>query len=328
MALADVAEDAAAPRGGRIAALDVVRGIALAAMILYHFSFDLRMFGLTDADVVNGLGWKLFARATAGTFLALVGVNLVLATRHGLKRQPYLRRLAMIAGAAALVSLGTWWFDSSTFVYFGILHEIALASVLALPFLRLQPWITALVAAAIIALPVFVALPFMDHPALAWIGLAAHPRQSIDYVPVFPWFGVVLAGVVAGRLFLQYVADSPLARWDPGDTWPRSLMVVGRWSLVIYLIHQPILVGILYLTAPLTMPRVEARRAFMGDCVAACTAEGRGGDTCAAYCSCMFPGLYGSDLYNIASRDAMTEEQRQRVDALSRICAANAPAAQ
>ncbi len=318
MAIAAVAD---AERGPRIAAIDLVRGIALAGMVVYHFSYDLAAERLISADVVDELGWKLFARTVAGTFLVLVGVNLVLANRHGLKPRSFLRRLALITGGAALVTLVTLWFQPGAFVFFGILHEIAVASVLAVPFLRAPPWLTAVVAAVVIALPGVVASPVFDAPALWWVGLSTVPPITVDYVPVFPWFGVVLAGVVVGRLLLAYGTDSGFARWRPGNRGERLVILAGRWSLLIYLVHQPILVGALYLVTPwLPANEVAARRDFTADCGAVCATSGRDAASCTALCGCMFENLYGTDLFNAPSVDAMSPDQRQRWDTIVGQC--------
>ena len=134
---------AAAASRPRLAVIDLIRGVAVVAMIVYHLSWDLLDYGLIDVDVVND---PLLAESSpmliAGTFLALVGFNLVLAKRNGIRPAAYFRRLAIIAGAAALVSLGTYWFMPDAFVFFGVLHMIAAASVLALPFLRAPVWAT------------------------------------------------------------------------------------------------------------------------------------------------------------------------------------------
>jgi uncharacterized membrane protein len=307
-------------RGSRIAAIDLVRGIALAGMVVYHFSYDLAAERLISADVVDEFGWKLFARAVAGTFLALVGVNLVLANRRGLRPWPFLRRLALVAGGAALVTLSTLWFEPGAFVFFGILHEIALASVLAVPFLWAPPWLTAAVAAVVIALPNVFTSPLFDTPALWWVGLSTASPVTVDYVPVFPFFGVVLAGVVGGRLLLAYGSDSAFARWRPGNWWERSVIVAGRWSLLIYLVHQPVLVGALMLATPL-LPANEAavRRDFTAECNAACITNSDA-DYCTALCGCLFENLHGTDLYNVPSLEAMTLDQRQRWDTIVGQC--------
>ena len=313
-----------AERGPRIAAIDLVRGVALAGMVVYHFSYDLAAARLISADVVDELGWKLFARTVAGTFLVLVGVNLVLANRHGLKPRAFLRRLALIAGGAALVTLATWWFEPGAFVFFGILHEIAVASVLAIPFLRAPPWLTAVVAAVAIALPNFVASPVFDTPALWWVGLSTMPPVTVDYVPVLPWFGVVLAGVVAGRLLLAYGTDSAVARWKPGNGPERLLVLAGRWSLLIYLVHQPILVGALYLVTPWLPPNEAAvRRDFTADCAAVCSTNSDAA-YCTSLCGCLFENLYGTDLFNAPSLETMTADQRQRRDAIVGQCRSGA----
>ena len=195
-------------------------------MIVYHFAWDLSAYQLIAVDVTGDLGWRIFARTIAGTFLALVGINLVLAARNGFRPGPYFRRLAIILAAALLVTLGTWWLDPATFVFFGILHLIVVASVLALPFLRAPLWLILAAAVVFLAGPHFLTSPFFDAPAWYWLGLSPNPPPTVDYVPVFPWFGVVLLGVAAGRLILAN-PDVPLWRW-PADGRSAARPVVCR----------------------------------------------------------------------------------------------------
>ena len=318
MAIADAAQG---DRGPRIAAIDVVRGVAIGAMVVYHAAFDLSAEGLIEANVVDDFGWRLFARLIAGTFLALVGVNLVLAAHRGLKPRPFLRRLALIVGAAALVTLGTLWFAPGAFVFFGILHQIAVASVLAVPFLRAPIWLVAAVAAAVIAAPGFAASPIFNAPALWWVGLSTVQPVSLDYVPIFPWFGVVLAGVVAGRLLVSYASDGAFSRWRPTNAGERFVILTGRWSLPIYLVHQPILIGALYLAVPFLPPsEAVASRNFMGDCVPVCRTGERDAPTCTALCGCIFERIYGTDLIAARSIELMTPDQQQRWTAIGDLC--------
>jgi uncharacterized membrane protein len=319
LAIASVDDDG---RGGRIAAMDIARGVAIVAMVVYHTAFDLSSFRLIATDVPSDLGWKIFARLIAGTFLFLVGVNLVLATRRGIVWPAYFRRLALIAGGAALVTLGTWWFDPATFVFFGILHEIAAASVLALPFLRLPGLVVAAAAAFVLALPWFFSSPIFDWWPLWWLGLQTEPPVSVDYVPVFPWFGVVLAGVVGGRLVAAH--RERLAAWRPAGVPAGWLARAGRWSLVIYLIHQPLIVGAISLAAPYVPPNEAiARSNFMGECRAACRTD-RDAATCEAFCSCMFDGLWGTQLFAMSTFEEMSPAERETFDALFAMCSAPA----
>ena len=314
LAIASVDES----RGSRLAAIDIVRGAAIVAMVVYHTAFDLSSFRLIATDVPSDLGWKIFARLIAGTFLFLVGVNLVLASAHGIQWPAYLRRLALIVGAAALVTLGTWWFDPGTFVFFGILHAIAAASVLALPFLRLPSVVVAAAAAFFLALPWYFNASLFDTPALLWVGLSTVPPVSVDYVPIFPWFGVVLAGIVGGRFVAEHRAH--IALWRPGGVPARWLSFAGRWSLLIYVVHQPLIVGALSLAAPL-LPANEtvARSNFMGECRSACLAD-RDAPTCEAFCGCMFDGLWGTELFAMSTFEEMSPAQREAFDVLFAAC--------
>ena len=90
----------------RYPAVDSARGIAIAMMFIFHFSFDLRFYGVVDIDFINNPFWKNFRFVIVSLFLLLVGVSLHLATRNGLSRKRYLRRLLQITAYALLVSLG------------------------------------------------------------------------------------------------------------------------------------------------------------------------------------------------------------------------------
>lgn len=303
-----IASTDAAP-AARIAAVDIARGVAIVAMVVYHLNWDLAAHGITGLDVVEDPLWKGFARGIAGTFLALVGVSLVLATRNGFRVGPYFRRLAVIVAAAALVSFGTYWFVPWAFVFFGILHAIALFSVIGLPFVFVPPWVTAVAAAIAFGTPRFFTSAAFDAPVWWWLGLSEHPPNTVDYVPLFPWFGVVLLGIVGGR----FIAANPgLFRWRPHDALSRALAVAGRWSLAIYLIHQPILLGLLFVIGPLFGPS-EAMLAnrYRAECDASCAADGNERDACAAFCGCMLEGLKAQgDLLAEAAKRELTNTER------------------
>src|SRR5208283_3692105 len=156
----------------RVVALDVARGAAIVAMVAFHLIWDLGNFGYIDRDFPYSAGVKLFGHAIATAFLFIVGVSLVVARARGAGSGAFWRRFFMIAGAAGLVSLGTYIAFPQAFVFFGILHCIALASLLAAPLL-LAPWPAALLAALAAALaPMFLASPAFNTSWLNWIGLS------------------------------------------------------------------------------------------------------------------------------------------------------------
>jgi len=144
----------------------------------------------------------------------------------------------------------------------------------------------------------------------------------VDYVPVFPWFGVVLLGVAAGRLVLRHAAT--IARFQPKSRVLRALAFGGRHTLLLYLVHQPLIVGGLALaTAVLPPPSKDVLRArFVGQCSASCTAHGDKAPFCGAVCGCLFDHLHGTDLYAMKSLADMSGEQRTRWNAIIDTCEA------
>lgn len=234
----------ASPRR-RLLWLDAARGVAILAMIAYHFSFDLYYFGYVDWPVTSAPGWRAFAASIASTFLFLVGVSLVAAHRDGIRWRPFLRRLAWVAAGAAVVTLGTA-FAMPVPIYFGILHAIALFSLMALPFVRAPVVVTAVAAAAVFALPFLWRDAMFAAPWGYPFGLAPQMPVTFDYEPIFPWFASTLLGVVTGRLLTL----TPRAA-DAGPVWG-FIARLGRWSFPIYLLHQPVLFGALLAIAMLT----------------------------------------------------------------------------
>jgi uncharacterized membrane protein len=310
-----------APReSSRLAIVDIARGVALMAMFVYHFAYDLSNFRLIETDIVAEPGWRLFARGIAGTFLTIVGFSLVLATRKGLDSTAYLKRLAMVAGAAALVTLGTWRFMPGDFIFFGILHHVAVASVLALPFLRLPVIAIAAVAAIVFALPSFVAHPVLDQPWAAWLGFSRAPIQTADFVPVFPWFGCVLSGIVLARLILPRLAGTTIAGWQPGTKAARIVAWGGRHSLLVYLVHQPLFIGLIMLAAQVIAPVPREESRFLNDCQATCVRANADEQLCRDTCGCTVAGLKRENLWAKALADRLSAEETLRLSRLAQAC--------
>lgn len=303
----DIQMNQASPaKGRRIDALDLARGLALVAMAVYHFTWDLEFFGYVDPGMTAVGGWKLFARCIASSFLFLVGVSLVLAHGRGIRWKPFWRRFAMVAGAALAISIVTRIAVPDGFIFFGILHQIALASLLGLAFLRLPPWLTLIIAAAVIAAPNFLRSEFFDHPALWWVGLSANNPHSNDYVPLFPWFGAVLAGIGAGRLAVSSGLFDRLAGIRLG-AWSWPLNFAGRHSLAFYLIHQPVLISCVWLFAqvmPAQVPSQEVR--FRNSCEKSCQ-QTRDAEFCVRYCVCMLDELEKDGLDQVFSGSTSPE---------------------
>jgi uncharacterized membrane protein len=227
-------------------AVDAARGCALAMMIAYHFSFDLNLFAGLGIDFNRDPRWLGFRVLIVSLFLLLVGVSQSLSLRQGLKRGWYLKRLGLLAGCAGLITLTTRLVFPDTYIFFGILHFIAVASVLGLLTWRLYR-LNLVLGLVLIVIGIGVAHPWFDQAWLQWVGLMTHKPPTEDYVPLLPWFGVVLIGQFLGRWLMQTPRGMGMMEWTSTRPPSRLLAWGGRHSLLIYMVHQPLLFGLLYL---------------------------------------------------------------------------------
>jgi uncharacterized membrane protein len=312
-------------RPHRFASLDAARGIALAAMIVFHCAFDLDSLGLAQLGI-DAPGWRWFARIIAGGFLTLSGASLVIAHGQGIRWRAYLKRLVLLAGSAMLVTLATWFAMPEEFIFFGILHSITVASVIGLAFLRAPPPVTLLCAGAALILPNLLSAPIFNAPPLQWIGLGTVVSRTMDFEPMLPWIGPFLIGMAATNLFLPSFGPSAAAAWSP-SAWPGRLFAwAGRHSLAIYLLHQPLMFGALALLAQaLGAPSsslAEEDRPFMDACRAACAPRsGVATDYCRSYCLCAANELKKQGLWRAVVSEQLAPDQQGRLAAAMQLCA-------
>ncbi|TIS57793.1 DUF1624 domain-containing protein [Mesorhizobium sp.] len=309
------------PKPKRIIAIDVARGIALLAMASYHFTWDLENFHYADPGLTAFGWWKFYARCIASTFLFLVGVSLFLAHGKEIRWNSFWKRFAMVAGAALAISAVTWFATPDGFIFFGILHEIALASLLGLLFLRLPALLTLVVAASVIAAPIYLRSVTFDHPALWWVGLSSTNPRSNDYVPLLPWFGAVLLGIAAAKLASASGMLTWLANLTPGR-WTNPLVFIGRHSLAFYLIHQPVLFGSVWLFSQFMPAPIETREvSFLKSCQISCE-QTRDTEFCSSYCVCMLDTLQGEATLDRLYSGDQTAEWKAHIAGLANTCTA------
>ena len=236
---------------GRFDRLDALRGLAMVWMTLFHFSFDLSYLGYWPQDFHADPLWTLQRTAIVSLFLFCAGLGQAVALQQGQGRARFARRWAQIAACALLVSIGSWWVFPRSFIYFGVLHGMAVMLLLAR---ATAGWGRGLWLAGALAL----LLPWLAHWALSgplaqwaelfnarslnWLGLVSRKPFTEDYVPVLPWLGVLWWGLAAGRWLLKrrpHWLQGALAQGLQPLAW------LGRWSLSYYLLHQPLLLGAL-----------------------------------------------------------------------------------
>jgi uncharacterized membrane protein len=306
-------------RTGRVDAVDCARGVALLGMAVYHLSWDFADFRLAPPMLPFTPGMRLLANIVASAFLALVGVSLALAHRKGLNLRAFWRRFAIVAGAAALVTAGSLVFAPSEPITFGILHCIAVASLIAAPFVTAPAWASLAMGLAAIAAPWLGRSTLFDPPWLLWPGLGEALPNTLDWRPLLPWAGVVFLGLGAARLPGVLEGLTAPKRWRAMSTPARAICFAGRHSLPIYLLHQPILIGLLAaLTAwgPLA-PKPE-RSGFLAACQRACVAEGRAPAECDTGCRCVADAVERSgDVDRLAT---VTPERRAELKRLADAC--------
>jgi uncharacterized membrane protein len=226
--------------------------MAVILMIIFHLVFDLTFFGAAQTNIYS-TPWQLFARSIGTTFITVMGVSLTLRYerlepllgKRQLFRQ-YLKRGVTLFAWGMVITVVTYLAVGRRFVVFGILHLLGLSVILAFPFLR-RRWASLAGGTVALGLGAYLGSAKVLHPWLLWLGVPQFGRAMVDYYPVFPWFGFALLGVFVGLTLYPHGARSfPLP--DLSRAGPvRALAFLGRHSLPIYLIHQPVLLGLLIL---------------------------------------------------------------------------------
>jgi uncharacterized membrane protein len=221
--------------------LDALRGFAIVWMASFHFFFDLAHFRVIQENFYRDPFWTVQRSVIVTLFVFCAGFGQAVAHHQQQDWRRFWKRWAQIAGCALLVSAGSWTMFPNSFITFGVLHGMAVMLILVRFSAGWGRWLWPLGALAI-ALPQLVKHPFFDTRLTNWIGLVTRKPITEDWVPVLPWLGVMWWGVAAGlwvmtnrRLWVSGAIPSAL----------KGLAALGRWSLSFYMVHQPVLIGLL-----------------------------------------------------------------------------------
>jgi len=236
---------------GRVVFVDAARGVAIVLMLFYHFFFDMDYFGICRIGIDSG-AWLIFQRVIGTLFLLIAGISLVLSERHN--KEGYLHHLKrglFLGGVAILITVATWAYPHEGYIQFGIIHLIAISTIIAPLFFQFGKWNMAF-GALVIVLGLWMGQLSIDTHALFWLGITDPGYTALDHYPLLPWFGIVLIGIALGQAVfaankkIHGISSAPVSgiyyMYVVGP-----LAYLGRNSLTIYLIHQPIIIALIWL---------------------------------------------------------------------------------
>ena len=210
-------------------------------MAVFHFFFDLNHFGFIRQNFYTDPFWTTQRACIVSLFLFCAGLSQAVALEQGQGWRRFWRRWLQVAGCALLVSAGSALMFKGRFISFGVLHAIAVMLIVMRLSAHWGRWLW-LAGALAMLVPQLIQHPFFDTRWTNWVGLVTRKPATEDYVPLLPWIGAMWWGLAAG----QWV----LARRRGWLTGPlpkglKPLALLGRWSLSFYMLHQPVLIGLL-----------------------------------------------------------------------------------
>lgn len=233
-----------ARRPARIWEIDFLRGVAIILMVCYHLLFDLGEFRglkrfLGFSTDLSTTAWTIAQFFFATLFVVLSGISSTL-SRNNVRRG--LRLLAV----SFLVTAVTYVFDPTSAVWFGILQCLAVSMLIyGAAFKEARPAVCAAWGGLVVVLA--AALPAVKKGLAVrsdWLmpfGITGPSFSSFDYFPLIPWLGVFLIGASLGKSV--YASKRSLL----AGRWPATFVnFAGSHSLLIYLVHQPVIMGVLY----------------------------------------------------------------------------------
>ena len=219
--------------------IDLLRGLAIVLMVIFHFSYDLTVFGWAQFSTGKDIEWRIFRSIIVTGFLLAVGMSSYLAYQKSFNKIKLSKAVGKLFTVSLLISIGSLFMHPNTWVYFGIIHFITVALPISVLFVRV-PYIALVIGTGCIAgywMGILNLYPFWEWSVLH-LGI---PRRTVDLVSFFPWIGVVLIGVFVMHKEIFHIKLKP-------RNVANKLVFLGQHSLIIYLIHQPILYGLFGLT--------------------------------------------------------------------------------
>lgn len=237
----------------RFIEIDILRGIALILMVFYHAVFDYNFFIQSVSGFPNG-PWFIMARTAAVLFVGLTGLSMVLSAHRsnrsiGEQRRFFLMRGFFLLGIGLVITFLSWLFFPAYTIWFGILHFLGVATILSIPIIY-RPRLAAIAGTVFVFFGVFLSV-FVAPENLPFLPpFFPVTFQTFDYFPLLPWLGVFWLGIAISHLVYPNGESLFLKKISlllKENRILNGLALFGRGTLLVYLLHQPIIIGILLL---------------------------------------------------------------------------------
>jgi len=230
--------------------IDFLRGFAIILMIFFHILYDLNFFSITNFRIYSGIILYI-ARLSASIFVVLAGISLSISyskSKNWLKTNDiilkFIKRGLKILFLGVIISVITWFYIPRGFVVFGILHFIGISIILSLIFIRYR-FINIIFGLFFIIVGFYLKSLTFDFNILIPLGFIPNNFWTIDYFPLFPWFGIFLIGISIGNIIYPDFKRKYEIKDLSKNLLVKSFCFLGRNSLLIYFLHQPIIIGII-----------------------------------------------------------------------------------
>lgn len=228
----------ASQAGSRIWELDFLRALAICLMVIFHTVFDLTFYYGYDINIDSRF-WYWEGKLAALVFIFLSGASAGLSRRSSVRRGLYL----ILIGLG--ISLVTFIIMPDVYIRFGILHFLGLCLILYPALVRIDNYSLLIIGMTTALLPLAFRTMIFDSPWLLPFGLVHRGFNSVDYYPLAPYLGVFILGILAYKVF-YYQRRSLLPSLDFLGQ-PPIINYLSRNSLIIYIVHQPVVVVVLAL---------------------------------------------------------------------------------
>ncbi len=227
--------------------IDFMRGVAIFMLVIFHFIWDLNYFYNLQLEFSFGF-LKIFQILTATLFIFLVGVSSFLSSqKENAGFKAFLKRGLGVFSFGILITIITRIFFPGEFIIFGILHFIGVAIILSYFFTKFR-YLNLVLAVFIIVIGGILRSNYFDLIYLLPLGFTPVTFSSLDYYPLFPWFGVVLLGIFWAQFFYKGNKRLFVFNFKNNNFLSKQTSYIGRKSLIIYLLHQPVLFLLFYLS--------------------------------------------------------------------------------